>query len=70
MKTKNRIHKSYHVFADELDEYTATVKEAKDIWRKWKQEGQTNIRIYKLISTDEDEFVEEDYHSGIGQWPL
>ena len=66
---KKRI--SYHVFTDNKDDFVKTLKEANDIWRKWKKDGAKNIRIYKQTSDipDEGDDVEEEYIRGIGDFP-
>jgi len=60
----------YHVFTDSLDYHTDTLKEAKEIYRTWKKEGYTNLRIYKDVETpyESGEF-EEYYVQGCGDFP-
>ena len=65
----------WHIFSDGVDEYTETLKEANEIWREWKKDGYTNIRIYKnYLEYDDIEKcwnttdIEEGYRA-IGAWP-
>ena len=65
----------WHIFTDNKDEYVQTLKEADEIWKFWKSDGERNIRIYKLTKPDSIEFDDncdpwdEEYYRGIGEWP-
>ena len=54
----------FHVFTDNRDNYSDTLSEARKIYRTWKREGYANLRIYGVI-TDE----QEDYIQGEGMFP-
>lgn len=55
----------YHIFTDNKDSYSDTLKEAKKQYQQWKKEGYTNLRIYRLYADSE----EEDYVKGEGCFP-
>jgi hypothetical protein len=62
----------WHVFADNLDEYVQTLREANEIWKQLKSGGETNIRIYRLSKPDKDDDEnpwDEEFYRGIGGWP-
>jgi hypothetical protein len=59
----------YHVFADGVDDYVETYKEAYTIFKDLKKEGYGNIRIYIEVFED-GEMVYEDYVKGIGDFPF
>jgi serine/threonine-protein kinase RIO1 len=62
---------SYHVFADNVDEFVSTRKEAEEVYKCWRdEEGHNNIRIYKCTSDNTlDDEVEEEYIKGRGNFP-
>lgn len=63
---------SYHVFADNIDEWADTRKKAEEIYKEWRDiDGYNNIRIYKCISNTDypDDEVEEEYIKGRGDFP-
>ena len=54
----------YHIFGDSWDRYSKSKKEAKKIFNQEQEKGYTNIRLYKQISENEEEYV-----LGIGDFP-
>ena len=58
----------YHVFTDNTDEYVNTLKEARQIIKKWRLQGAENLRIYKE-EFDEEECINEDCIYSRGEWP-
>jgi len=61
----------YHIFSDNIDEWTPNLKEAKRIYNKWKKEY-TNVRLYKETNWDKEEglFIDEDCLLSNGSFPF
>ena len=59
-------------FADNIDDWCDTLKQAQDIYKEFKRDGYTNIRIYKEswsnIGTSYEQ-CDENYYQGIGNFP-
>lgn len=62
---------SWHLFGDGWDEWYNTRKEAEQAYREAVQEadGNINIRLYKEISFENEQEVEEEYIKGRGYFP-
>lgn len=68
--------KHYHVFTDGMDEYTSTIKEAREIVKLWREDWVKDYettrmpwRIYTVIEDENGDAMEEEYHSGGYEWP-
>lgn len=60
---------TYHVFTDNTDEYCDTLKQAKTIYKDWRENGYDNIRLYKEKMQFDGDIVEEILIACRGQWP-
>lgn len=61
---------AYHAFTDGKDEYLSTRKEAMEVIRKWRTNGEVNLRVYKIIDIEgSDEHVTETLIYSKGEFP-
>ena len=61
----------WHLFGDNWDEYYNTRKEAEVAYKQnvVDNEGQINLRLYKEISLEDEQEVDEQYIKGRGGFP-
>ena len=61
-------HTIYHSFSNHNSEFSNSVQDVKSVINKWKEDGELNIRVYKITTEDvgsdcidlEEERVTED----------
>jgi len=61
-------HTIYHSFSDHNSEFSNSTQDVKSVINKWKEDGELNIRVYKITTEDvgsdcidlEEERVTED----------
>jgi len=54
----------YHIFGDNWDSYRKTKREALKVYKEMKDKGFENLRLYKQINENEEEYI-----LGIGEFP-
>lgn len=45
-------HTCYHIFADGKNVFKTTIYDVKETIKDWKKEGESNIRVFKIITED------------------
>ena len=62
----------YHLFANEIDEWTDDTEEAFSILEDWLSNGLEDIRIYKSTEYDTENGTWEEGNCifSIGAWPM
>lgn len=62
---------SWHLFGDGWDEWYNTRKEAEAEYKRQvaDSDGNINLRLYKDVSYEDDQEVEEQYVKGRGSFP-
>ncbi len=45
-------HTIYHAISDQNSEFSNSVQEVKSVINKWKEDGEVNVRVYKITTED------------------
>ena len=45
-------HTIYHSLSDHNSEFSNSVQDVKSVINKWKEDGELNIRVYKITTED------------------
>jgi hypothetical protein len=68
MKTEPKLVTTWHVFADQWDDWFDTLEEATKVFKQLCEEG-GNVRLYEDISEVGGDTIEENHLDGQGDWP-
>ncbi len=68
-KPKVNLHKTWHVFTHNQDEWYDTLKEANAQYQIWRKDNGT-ARLYEELRDADGELFDENCIKSFGEWPM